>query len=476
MIGTMLAVVALLAGAVDVSGQSAGREKALWSGSSSSTATVVGQGADSELQQQDGAEALYREGRSALSSGRYSDAIESFRSLRERYPRSTRVPDSYYWEAFARSRMPPSLSSLRQAQSLLRTQAERYPDAATSEDAEVLLVRVQSQLAQLGDAAAAEEIRNRAGEEDEAESAHQREPRSRASEENCGAGEDQDARLAALNALMTMDAQNAIPILRRVLARRDRCSAQLRRQAVFILSQQHSAATEDDLLSVARTDPDADVRGQAVFWLSQVGGERSLAALDSILNTSDDEDLARRAIFSISQHGSQRAIDVLRRFIERSDRPEELRAQAIFWLGQHEGGGEYLRGLYQRITSTELKSRIVAGLAQGLDAAGVRFLMQIVQNDSEPVEARRQAVFWMGQSRQVRFADLADLYRRLTSREVKEQIVFVYSQRRETEAVDALMDIARSDPDRELRRRALFWLGQSHDPRAARFLLDIIER
>jgi hypothetical protein len=36
------------------------------------------------------------------------------------------------------------------------------------------------------------------------------------------------------------------------------------------------------------------------------------------------------------------------------------------------------------------------------------------------------------------------------------------------------MDIVRNDSDAELRKKALFWLGQSRDPRVEQFLLDII--
>jgi hypothetical protein len=38
------------------------------------------------------------------------------------------------------------------------------------------------------------------------------------------------------------------------------------------------------------------------------------------------------------------------------------------------------------------------------------------------------------------------------------------------------MDIAKNDPDREARRKALFWLGQSRDSRVSAFLTDIINR
>ena len=37
-------------------------------------------------------------------------------------------------------------------------------------------------------------------------------------------------------------------------------------------------------------------------------------------------------------------------------------------------------------------------------------------------------------------------------------------------------DIAKNDKDPELRKKAIFWLGQSHDPRVQQFLLDLINK
>jgi len=42
--------------------------------------------------------------------------------------------------------------------------------------------------------------------------------------------------------------------------------------------------------------------------------------------------------------------------------------------------------------------------------------------------------------------------------------------------VDKLLDIAKRDPDPELRKKAIFWLSQSDDPRAAQFLEDLIQQ
>ena len=64
----------------------------------------------------------------------------------------------------------------------------------------------------------------------------------------------------------------------------------------------------------------------------------------------------------------------------------------------------------------------------------------------------------------------------MDSREMKDQMIFVLSQRREKAALDKLMDIAKNDPDRDMRKKAMFWLGQSRDPRVSDFLSDVINR
>jgi hypothetical protein len=87
---------------------------------------------------------------------------------------------------------------------------------------------------------------------------------------------------------------------------------------------------------------------------------------------------------------------------------------------------------------------------------------------------RKKALFWAGQSRTVPVGDLIALYDRMTDLEMKKQLIFVYSQRRESTVVDKMIDIARNERNMELRKQAIFWLGQSKDPRAAQALADII--
>jgi TolA-binding protein len=440
--------------------------------------------------QGDPADSLYRVARASLNRGRYRDASTQFRELRRRYPKSGYVANSMYWEAFALYR-DGGLERLRRAAAVLDEQQQKYPESSTAGDASTLAVRIRGELARLGDNDAAAAIAEDASGAVEAPAppaavasaarpSRVRAPvarvRIRDRDRDCG-DDESDMKVAALNALLQMDADRAVPILKQVLARRDSGSACLRRKAVFLVSQKQTDATEDILLDAARNDPDPEVKQQAVFWLSQVGTEKAVVALDSILARSDDPSLQEKAIFALSQHRGGRAAAALRAYVERKDAPEEMREKAVFWLGQSNDteNPAFLRTVYGRTGNDALKQKILFALSQSRGRENQQFLLDVARNKNETIEVRKQALFWAGQSGTVGTSDLTSLYATMPDREMREQIIFVLSQRNnDPTAMDKLIDIARKDPDPELRKRALFWVGQSKDPRATQLLQDIL--
>lgn len=295
--------------------------------------------------------------------------------------------------------------------------------------------------------------------------------------DNACADEEADTKLAALNALQQMDDARARPILKRVLARRDPASLCLRRKAVFLIAQEDAAGAEEILLETARSDPDHEVREQAVFWLSQVDTDKAVAALDSILRTTKDRSLQEKAVFALSQHDGVLARQSLRGYAERAELPEETREKVIFWIGQQGGkdNEDFLRALYGRLKEEGLREKVLFSVSQAGGQDNSRWLLGIARDSTQPLELRKKALFWAGQG-DASINDLTALYASTPGREMREQLVFVYSQRDEPAAVDKLIDIARKDPDPELRKKALFWLGQSDDPRAAKALQDVIEQ
>jgi HEAT repeat protein len=429
---------------------------------------IAGQRSSHEPITQDPTDSLWRAARSALNRGEYTSAANLYGDLMRRYPSSAHAGDALYWAAFALYKTDDA-ANLDHARSLLVTQQRRYPKAGTVRDGDALLARVQTALAKQGDQPAAIWLAQHA----------QQTPRADTTRTHgCASGDDDaDLRLAALNGLLQMDAANAVPILRQVLARRDACSQPLRRKAVFLVSQKHSSETEDILLDVVQHDPDPECREQAVFWLSQVSTERAVNMLDSILHSTEDGALRNKAIFALSQQHGPRPGDILRRYAENPNAPSDARDKAIFWLGQQHSSenAAFLRALYAKLGDVDLKEKILFSLSQMGGPENGHWLMQIALNEHEPMEQRKKALFWAGQ-READLTQVIALYDRLQNTEMKEQLIFVYAQRHEPAAVDKLLDIAKHEQDKELRKKAIFWLGQSHDPRAAQFLLEIINQ
>ena len=220
-----------------------------------------------------------------------------------------------------------------------------------------------------------------------------------------------------------------------------------------------------------------DARENAIFWMSHVDDPRTVGYIEEMLKTSNNSAIQDKSIFALSQQGSDRAKAILRDFATNENESDKLRGQAIFWLGQgrHGESPEYLRSLYSRVRSKELKDKVIFSISQQRGAESEKWLLDLVANKSEPIEMRKKALFWAGQGG-ASMSKLASMYSTTDEKEMKEQMIFVFSQKREPAAFDKLMDIAKNDPDREARKKAMFWLGQSKDPRVAQMLSDIINR
>jgi HEAT repeat protein len=415
----------------------------------------------------DPADSLYRLAREALSRGDYKRAAEIFHRIPERYPQSEYAGQALYFEAYALYRVGGD-DELSTARSRLKQLKQRYP-AISKKDGDPLLLRVCGELAKRGDEECARDIDSRGGETLTI-------PRPQGANCSPDADEDSDDRIAALNALLQMDADRAMPILKQVLARRDPCSVALRRKAVFLVSQKRTSETANILMSVARSDPDQETREQAVFWLSQVPGSTGL--LEDILKGGSDESIKDKALFALSQQNEPRAQQILRDFAMRESESQDLRDKAIFWLGQRRSqeNTEFLRNLYSRLQNQDLREKILFSLSQQKGAGNEQWLMNIALNAQENIELRKKALFWAGQSG-VAISELSRLYDRMGDTEMKDQIIFVLSQRqRDPPAMDKLFDIAKNEKDSELRKKAIFWLGQSRDPRVQQFLMDLINK
>ncbi|MDB4913193.1 MAG: hypothetical protein JWM95_837 [Gemmatimonadetes bacterium] len=154
---------------------------------------------------------------------------------------------------------------------------------------------------------------------------------------SCPAPAD-DIRVSALGVIMQTESDQVMPVLQKVLERKDECSVELRRQVVSFLARTHDASRVDIMLRVARTDPNGMVRRQAVQSLAQTHDDRASAALDSIVFNASDVDLKDPALRAIASQQNPVARNSLRRIAESATLPIELRSRALSYMGSGRKG------------------------------------------------------------------------------------------------------------------------------------------
>jgi len=97
-------------------------------------------------------------------------------------------------------------------------------------------------------------------------------------------------------------------------------------------------------------------------------------------------------------------------------------------------------------------------------------LIDVTRDANRPRRTRRVALQWVGMAAGDVVTDGQTAVDD-ADRETREQAVFAVSQLPKDEGVPLLIEVARSHRDPQVRRRALFWLGQSGDARA----IDLFE-
>jgi HEAT repeat protein len=218
-----------------------------------------------------------------------------------------------------------------------------------------------------------------------------------------------------------------------------------RNLGVFLLREPNDNAVTR--VEVYNLDRAREYSGYRVYWLARAGNDESLNLLRGLVEGHNDKTAARvseHATMAVALHDDARVAGMLKNFVRQSS-IEKTRTSAIFWLGQV--GGE------------------------------TPFLADITRNQSENTEARKQAAFAIGISKDSdAISTLRNLYPSVANRDVKEQIIFAASINEDKNAaVDFLIEVADKDNDRESRKKAIFWLGQKAGERSLNALKDTID-
>ena len=138
--------------------------------------------------------------------------------------------------------------------------------------------------------------------------------------------------------------------------------------------------------------------------------------------------------------------------------------------------GEYFLALAERGGEIKGDPLLPAILADSLTIWPQ--LIRIGRNPAVRTGVRKQAVFWLSQEASEEatrgLTELAESERE--DQALRKQAVFALSQLRNGQGIAPMIRLARSDPDPVIRKQAIFWLGQSGDPRAVAFFEEVLTR
>jgi HEAT repeat protein len=285
-----------------------------------------------------------------------------------------------------------------------------------------------------------------------------------------------------------------------------RGAPETRNVAVFALRAVETGEVEK--VHVYNLDNPRTYEGYAVYWLGKTPNDESVDVLRKLIDSGRTKRAIERSILAIAVHDGKRADDVVEGYARRAP-SSDAREQAVMALGlftnrhailaefirdEHESleirkqsamalgvsssdaAVSTLRDLYATVTNRQVRHEILTAVAihDGSEDQAVDFLIGVAQKN------KRQAIFWLGQKAGKRSLDYLQSTLATDSGdvEVQKQAVFSISQRDASEAIPILMKVAKTHPNLEIRKQAIFWMTQTEgeDERVVEFLRELLEK
>ena len=236
----------------------------------------------------------------------------------------------------------------------------------------------------------------------------------------------------------------------------------------------------DALAAIARDGEDSQpVRSQALSSLARIEDGAGVPLLITLTGNAGDAWLAREATGALARSGDPRARQHLRALARRADLPDDVLASAVRGIGREYATAQdlaFLRELYPRLTSDGARAAVIGAVADAGGAENTAWLLGLVRDASAPVQMRRRALSAAAERGGVSATQLVALYDQVSERELKEALISAYARSSDRAATDKVIQIARTDEDRNLRRRAISQLSRSDDPRVKQVLAELVER
>ena len=369
---------------------------------------------------------LYRSGQKAIDEGRWNEAASIFGKVAERG--GAEADAGLYWKAYAQHKA----GRASEAQATIRQLASTFPKSSWLDDARALEV----------------EMRGEQGRPVPAEGE-----------------EDEDLKLYVLSGMMNNNPEKALPRVQQYL--KGKQSLENKEKALFLLTQSELPQARQALLQIVRGSVHPELRAQAIKYVGMVAEEdRSLLSeLNGLYSSSQDRKLRSAVIeaYGMAEHRSG-LVDVI-----RSEKDRGLRQQAIDMLSGADGVEE-LKALLPGETDSEIRRALIRALG---NAGDLDVLIAAARGDKDP-EARIEAIYSLGNDESPKAAEaLRSLYAGSSDRKTRIAVIDAFGNQ---ENAKALIEIFRTEKDREIRKMIVHRLTDIETPEAEAFVNKIFEQ
>ena len=364
---------------------------------------------------------LYDDGREDLDDDKYQQAEQKFSELAQLNGPQTDA--ALYWKAYAQNRQGKKDNALATIAELKR----RYPQSRWKKDGDALEI----------------EVRQSTG--------HPVSPESQS---------DEELKTLALQGLMNSDPQRGVQMIEKRLA--GTASPKDKAKMLFVLAQNGSPEARAVLGKIAQGQKNPELQRKAVEYLGIFGGNRAANTLAQIYANSSDSGVKRAVIQSYMISGNREQLLNL----AKGEKDESLKRDAIRNLGLV-GGLNELQQLYQSEPSSEIRREILQGFFLAGDSDK---MVQAAQGDKDP-ELRLAAIRNLGLMGK---SDLLQgIYAKQSDRRVKEEVLNAYFISGNAKALVAL---AKSEKDGELKKRAVEKLSLMNSKEGNDYLMELLNK
>lgn len=289
---------------------------------------------------------LYREGQRAMDEKDWSTAEDRFSQVAAEG--SADADAALYWLAYVQTKQGRQSSAVKTLTKLQRD----YPESSWIDDAKAL--EMEARPTSKGQLVSVIE-------------------------------DDEEMKLYALNSLLHVESERAIPVLDQFLAGEH--SLELKEKALFILSQSGSSQAREILVEVAKGQRQPELAEEAIEYLGLSGGDESGELLQQIYDAAGNSEIKEQALEAMMLGGHRDRVLAA----ARHESDPELRSAAVELLGVM-GASSELRELYDSETSPEVKKDILEGMFIAGDA---ETLAQLVRSENDP-ELRLEIIEHLG--------------------------------------------------------------------------------